>query len=183
MDGPYIKDMVRAFDNMGIALTPANRDTWSSGIAEVDAAIGVQAYRFGQHPFPTLLDKFDQSGNQFNLIGYSYGSEVAAQVAVNYARGGTKIDNLVLIGSPISEDYLKTVQNTKNIGNVIVMNLTAHGDPIYAGMSDTTLIKSALTLKDQQSSGTGHFYYASETPVGQANRDSLAAYLYKKGLR
>ncbi|MBC3908052.1 hypothetical protein [Undibacterium umbellatum] len=184
MDGPYIQDMVRAFDQHGIKLTPANRDTWSYGTL-IDAGPGVQAYRYGRHPFPTPLEKFDQSGSQFNLIGYSYGSEVATQVAVNYARAGTKVDNLVLIGSPISDDFLKTVKNTKNINNVIVLDLEKQGDPIKAGIPLTSLVAGAPTLIKQMLAGTGegHFYYAPDSDAGKERRNALAEYLYKQGVR
>ncbi|MFZ6746992.1 hypothetical protein ACO0LC_27505 [Undibacterium sp. JH2W] len=184
MDGPYIQDMVRAFDKQGIKLTPANRDTWSYGTL-LDAGPGVQTYRYGQHPFPTPLEKFDQSGNQFNLIGYSYGSEVAAQVAVNYAKAGTKVDNLVLIASPISDDFLESVKNTKNINNVIVLNLEKQGDPIKAGIPLTSLIAGAPTLIKQMRAGTGegHFYYAPDSDAGKERRNALAEYLYKQGVR
>jgi hypothetical protein len=89
----------------------------------------------------------------------------------------------VLIGSPISADYLKTIQSTPNINNVIVVNLTAHGDPIYAGMSDLTLAANAFTLAGQMPAETGHFYYAPQSAAGQANRDSLAQFLYNSGVR
>jgi hypothetical protein len=184
VDGPYIKDMVRAFDKQGITLTPANRDTWSNGTL-VDLSLGVQATRFGQVPVLPLLDNFPQSGNQFNLLGYSYGSTLAAQVAIKYARGGTSVDNLVLIGSPISSDFLKTLQTEPNIRNVVVVNLTDKGDPITAGMSNPSLIGAAPTLAKQMLNGTGqgHFYYEPSTPLVQVRRDALAKYLYQRGLR
>jgi|GEM_PF-3845143 len=184
MDGPYIQDMVRAFDQHGIKLTPASTDTWSYGTL-LDAGPGVQAYRYGRHPFPTPLDKFEQSGSQFNLIGYSYGSEVAAQVAVNYAKAGTKIDNLVLIASPISDDFFKTIKNTKNINNVIVLDLEKQGDPIKAGIPLRSLIAGAPTLVKQMlaGNGEGHFYYAPDSDAGNVRRNALAEHLYKKGVR
>ncbi|MCJ0764520.1 hypothetical protein [Variovorax terrae] len=183
MDGSYIKDMVRAFNKQGIALTPANRDVYSNGTG-LDATVGVQLTRFGELPYVPLLDNVPQvGGSQFNLLGYSYGSNVAAQVAVTYARGGTTVDNLVLIGSPISADYLKTLQAETNIKNVVIVNLNDKGDPITAGMSDASLIGSAFTLKNQMSQGAGHFYYAPDTPAAAVRRDALAQYLYQRGLR
>jgi hypothetical protein len=185
MDGPYIKDMVRAFGKQGIALTPANRDLYSNGTI-VDATAGVQATRFGQAPLIPLLSNVPQlnTNTQFNLLGYSYGSNVAAQVAVSYARGGTTVDNLVLIGSPIGGDYLKTLQSEPNIKNVIVMNLTERGDPISAGMSNASLVRGVPALVGQMPKSEGHFYYnASNDAAGQARRDALAELLYKKGLR
>jgi pimeloyl-ACP methyl ester carboxylesterase len=60
-------------------------------------------------------------GEQFNLAGYSYGSVVQAQVALKMAKEGRVIDNLILIGSPISDDselFQELIAN-KNIRNVI----------------------------------------------------------------
>src|SRR5690606_14772314 len=43
-----------------------------------------------------------KEGEQFNLAGYSYGSVLQAQIALKLAKSGQVIDNLILIGSPIS---------------------------------------------------------------------------------
>lgn len=53
--------------------------------------------------------------------GYSYGSVVQAQAALQLANEGTFVDNVILIGSPIStkSDLYKQLTGNKNIGNVI----------------------------------------------------------------
>ncbi len=58
---------------------------------------------------------------QFNLAGYSYGSVLQAQVALRLANEGQYIDNLILIGSPISDDskLMRQLKDNKNIGKVI----------------------------------------------------------------
>ena len=61
-----------------------------------------------------------EEGEQFNLAGYSYGSVLQAQVALKLANDGQYIDNLILIGSPISDDsalyeQLSTNDNIRNI--------------------------------------------------------------------
>jgi RHS repeat-associated protein len=58
---------------------------------------------------------------QFNLAGYSYGSVLQAQVALKLANGGQVIDNLILIGSPISDnsELFKQLKDNKNIKNII----------------------------------------------------------------
>ena len=60
-------------------------------------------------------------GEQLNMVGYSYGSVLQAQVALRLAESGQVIDNLVLIGSPISDksDLYKQLKGNKNIKNVI----------------------------------------------------------------
>ena len=120
---------------------------------------------------------------QFNFIGYSWGSIVAARTALEYARKGTKVHNLVLLGSPINYSLLQAVQNNSNIGNVIIINLTEFGDPIYAGMTDAEILSSVLKLISQMTKGTGYFYYSVENNDGKVRRVKLAKELYKKGLR
>ena len=182
MDGAYITDMVRAFGENGMNLTPVDRNKWSGGTL-LDASIGVDIYRAGKFQIQTLLDNFQQTGSQFNLVGYSYGSVAASQVAINYAEAGTRVDNLVLVGSPIDEKFLNQLKSTPNIKNVVVIDLTGQGDPIHAGMTRNELLLSAPTLAKQMIESSGHFYYAPSSPEGQARRNALAAHLYSKGVR
>lgn len=63
-------------------------------------------------------------GDQLNLIGYSFGSVYVAQVAQLAAEEGVTIDNLVLIGSPTSDDselmdVLNKLQEAGSIGQII----------------------------------------------------------------
>lgn len=68
-----------------------------------------------------LKDSPLQEGEQFNMAGYSYGSVLQAQAALRLADSGQIIDNVVLIGSPISDksDLMKQLKGNKNIRNVI----------------------------------------------------------------
>lgn len=50
-----------------------------------------------------LKDNPLKEGEQLNFVGYSYGSVLQAQVALRLAESGQVIDNLVLVGSPISD--------------------------------------------------------------------------------
>ena len=56
-----------------------------------------------------------KEGEQLNLTGYSYGSVLQAQVALKLADKGYKINNLILVGSPISTDseLYKELTNNK----------------------------------------------------------------------
>lgn len=85
----------------------------------------------------------DNSYPQFNLIGYSYGSVIALQLAMKYALKGSKVDYLVLIGSPITKAFLTILQTNSSIGKVIVVDLTAQGDPIHVGVNMTKLLLNA----------------------------------------
>ncbi len=64
-------------------------------------------------------------GEQLNLGGYSYGSVLQAQVALKLADEGTVVDNLVLIGSPISDDssLYKQLSGNENIKNIIRVDI------------------------------------------------------------
>jgi hypothetical protein len=133
----------------------------------------------------SIAKSMDKPSNQFNLIGYSYGSLLAAQTAWYYAKKGNVVDHLVLLGSPISESFLAKLQAHKNIKKVIVINLKEHGDLIYAGMPETELITSAFTLGQQFSSGKGegHFYYAHVVKDSPRRWKELAERLFNAGLR
>lgn len=65
-------------------------------------------------------------GEQLNLSGYSYGSVVQAQAALKLADAGTFVDNLILIGSPISSnsDLYRQISGHKNIGKVLRFDIT-----------------------------------------------------------
>jgi pimeloyl-ACP methyl ester carboxylesterase len=63
------------------------------------------------------------AAEQFNLVGYSYGSLIAAQTAHVYASNGHIIDHLVLIASPIDNDFLHELKCNKNIRRVIIIDL------------------------------------------------------------
>jgi len=130
------------------------------------------------------VNQIPPKNGQFNFVGYSWGAVIAARTALYYARGNTKIDNLVLIGAPINASLLLAVRSNPNIKNVIVKNLTQYGDPIYAGMSDIELINAVPKLASQMRSGKGegHFYYAIEGAEGKARRHMLAHSLANGGL-
>ncbi len=182
MQGGYIQDMVRAFSEQGMALTPVNPGKWSGGTL-LDVAIGVDIYRDRRFPVPVLLDNFAQGGSQFNLLGYSYGSVAASQVALHYADGGTPIDNLVLMGSPVGDSLLGQLRGHPNIRRVQVLDLGAQGDPIHTGMSRPDLLMAVPTLVQQMPSSAGHFYYSAPGVEGQARRNALADFLHAQGWR
>ena len=65
-----------------------------------------------------------KTGEQLNVAGYSYGSIVQAHVALALIKEGKKVDNLILIGSPIPDDSdlmaeLKEMENIGKIGKII----------------------------------------------------------------
>jgi RHS repeat-associated protein len=72
-----------------------------------------------------LADNPLKEGEQFNLAGYSYGSVLQAQAALKLANDGVVVDNLVLIGSPISDNskLYKQLSGNKNIKNIIRIDI------------------------------------------------------------
>ena len=183
LDGHYIPKLIKAFHTAGIkSAIYLDREKWSAG-REMDVASGVFLGREYDPQFPMLLRVFPNSFKQFNLIGYSYGSIIAAQLAAKYARYGSIVDHLVLIGSPISDHFLNVVKSMETIKKVIIVNLDEHGDPIYAGMEATEIIINAIKLREQMKTSKGHFYYAAEGTTGNERRKALAEELYKIGLR
>ncbi|MEM7278329.1 MAG: alpha/beta fold hydrolase [Pseudomonadota bacterium] len=180
-DGGYINDFVVAMDEAGIDSVNSVVDNMSFGTA-VDALSSAFTMREDLGGLVSAQPNLNIS-KQFNLVGYSYGSLVAAQTAAAYARGGNKVDNLVLVGSPISADFLAALIIAPNVRKVIIVNLTDQGDPIEPGMSQILLLASSFELAYQMIAGEGHFYYAPLTPEGNARRRQLAAQLYDAGLR
>jgi len=186
MDGAYIENMVKALEENGIKNTrAADRDKWSGGT--VSDAFDVLSKR-SRDGSKSDLSAMGTKGEQFNLIGYSYGALQASQAALDYADNGGKVDHLVLVGAPISKQLLEQLQKHPNIGKVEVIDLDEHGDPIKAGMSTGDLVMSVPELGLDFSSGVngegkGHFYYGGNSPTGDSRRRKLAKTLFDLGLR
>lgn len=125
----------------------------------------------------------------FNFIGYSWGAVIAALSARYHALAGHEIDTLALIGPPIENSLMDWIISMPNIKNIIVVDLSEQGDPIYAGMSDLELTRAVPTLIDQmsksQSSGNfqGHFYYSGDgSTESRRRKEDLVSLLKSQGL-
>lgn len=184
IEGSYIESIVAHLKNSGIrSAIYVDRDKWSGVSRYMDATVGVLAGRNYDPRFPMLLRVQTNNYPQFNLIGYSYGSILAAQLGMKYALGGTKVDNVVLIGSPLSYDFSEALRKHPNIRNLVLVNLTDQGDPIYPGMSVQRLVSTAPIVGYQTAKRTGHFYYSATGDVGDKRRKELAEFLYETGIR
>jgi hypothetical protein len=180
LDGPYIEDMVEALEQAGIfeprAVNPSGK---TKGII-ADAIRSGTTLRDRDNEPPEAYP-FYNSKDPHNMIGYSYGSGVAAQDALDHADLGGRVDNIVLIGSPISSELLRELMDHPNIGRVIVVDLTEHGDPIRAGMPAGELYASVPELIAQMQTsvtdGEGHFYYAPSNETGALRGRELADFL------
>ncbi|NKD55979.1 MULTISPECIES: hypothetical protein [unclassified Haematospirillum] len=192
LNGAYIGDMVSAFREAGLdPVSAGNGNRWSVDAGEGslfgmlgDAFSGVPLLRDGEDTGrPLGLDDYGTRGTQFNLVGYSYGSLVAAQVAVKYARAGGVVDHLVLIGSPVSRPFLDQLRATEGIARILVRDLSYMGDPIRAGMTLGDLVAAGPVLVVQFYEQSGHFRYSPMTAEAARKRRKLAAWLYEVGLR
>ncbi|MBF0284376.1 MAG: hypothetical protein HQL51_07940 [Magnetococcales bacterium] len=190
MEGDYIDDMVAALREVGISsVHAADRHEWSFGDKKMDAL--AVPFLMSRDVISTDFGRFGSQGEQFNLIGYSFGSLKAAQAALDYADLGGRVDHLVLIGSPIGLELLQEVSSHPYIGQVVVMNLTEMGDPISAGMTFGDLVDGIPIVVKQQETREGHFHYGD--PPENANHDArversnrrrlLVEWLYNFGMR
>jgi hypothetical protein len=189
LDGPYINDQITALQEVGIKYVYIGNRTLGMG---VDAIRSGSTFRYRDSPVDEdwhIKGMEDNPSLQFNMIGYSYGSLLAAQTANFYAYNGHIVDHLVLVGCPIDEDFLDYLGKHRNIKNVIVRNLKEYGDPIFAGMSEPRLIVNTFKLakqkkkSDDTGEGVGHFYYASPSAEGAKRRRELAKFIYQQGVR
>ena len=93
------------------------------------------------------------------------------------------MNNLVLIGSPISRSFLREIASNEGIQKTMIIDLRYRGDMLYAGMPHKDLIASTPVLIKQMFQDNGHFYYAPSSAIGHQRRNALANALYAEGLR
>jgi hypothetical protein len=186
MEGAYLDDMVKALEDNGIGnARTADPKKWSKGTMRDAFDILSERNRDDES---SDLSSMGKKGDQFNLIGYSYGGLQAAQAAADYAEKGGKVDHLVLIGTPVSKEFLDKLKANPNIGKVEVIDLMEQGDPIRAGMGTGELISAAPKLgldfsETYKKDHRGHFYYGGGDSNGRTRRRELARRLRKLGLQ
>jgi len=196
LDGNYIKPTLQAFQNAGIhnvyvglTNTAGNALPQQVKLAGtfIDAFRAGLVIRYELNGEWAIDSGMNKSADQFNLIGYSYGSLLAAQTANFYSNQGHIVDHLVLIASPIGGDFLTKLKSHRNIKNIVILNLTEYGDQIYAGMPQSELLNPLVIKKlgeDMASGkGEGHFYYAHSVPDLPKRLHTLASLLAKKGIK
>jgi len=142
---------------------------------QIDAAVAQVLDDLAKNPL--------KEGEQLNLTGYSYGSVLQAHVALRLADKGLKVDNLILVGSPIStdSDLFKELSNNKNIGQVIrhdikndkLSNPQNMGEFISGGIESSELGKG---------DAAPHFDLARPGKAANLEIRSLADALKEKGV-
>lgn len=190
LDGDYVQPQLEAFGKAGIQHCYVGKTNTATQTVKGIPGTVFDAARAGvniryEDDGEWKLNGMNNPSGQFNLIGYSYGSLLAAQTANFYARHGHIVDHLVLIASPIDADFLKALRANPNIRKVVVIDLVQYGDPVYAGISQVDLIAAVPTLGKQMGAalGEGHFYYASVVADSPRRWNELSRRLYQEGLR
>lgn len=188
LNGEYIRDQVSAFQEAGIRHVWIGKRSYGDHPDAILSGTGLR-YENRTDDRSLMVEGMEKvPAEQFNLVGYSYGSLMAAHTAHVYANNGHIVDHLVLIASPIDGDFLRSLKNNKNIRRLIVIDLQKYRDPIYAGIGQLRLITAIPTLLRQNSEsgsalGIGHFYYRPASQEGRTRRRQLAKYLVERGLQ
>jgi len=117
-------------------------------------------------------------GEQNNIVGYSFGSLVAAHEALGRADNGEYVDNVVLVGSPINKSLVEALNAHDNIGQVLVHNLS--GDPLQAPLNDWKIMRGVKKIAGQQADHTGH--HSLTGPERESNRQEFIQYMKDNGV-
>ncbi len=140
----YSEAIVSKMKSAGIA-SPEYLPIGTSGGQAGNIWITLWNLKYENNSIPTrkITDKVCQASNteggQRNLVGYSYGSTIAAQAALRMANSGTVVDNLILVGSPIANDspLYKALTSNSNIKNVTRIDIA--NDPFSGGIDLTNI--------------------------------------------
>ncbi len=132
-----------------------------------------------------LKDKPLTEGEQFNMAGYSYGSVLQAQAALKLANGGQVIDNLVLIGSPISDksDLMKQLKSNSNIKNVIRYDIS--GDKLSNPNDILQYLQGIQQSAPVIGKGDNAHHFDAARPGNAANQliQTIITWLQKEGVK
>lgn len=193
LDGDYIIPTLTAFRNAGIKnISVGLTNTATRSLPNKIGILGIffDTIRAGltiryEDDSDWTINSGMTNGEQFNLIGYSYGSLLAAQTANFYAKNGVTVNNLILISSPIDAAFLNHLKNSKRINKVTVLNIK--DDAIYAGITQTGLMNPSAIQKlgkeMQQNKGQGHFYFAHPVPDLPARLKALTEQIASTGVK
>ena len=126
-----------------------------------------------------------EDGEQLNLAGYSYGSVLQAHVAIALADKGVKVDNLSLIGSPISDNSdlmgtLKEYQESGKIGGI--QRIDIEGDNFSNPKSNSQYLKGIYDAAIE-SDDHAHFDLARPGAVADKKIGEAADKLKSEGVK
>ena len=119
-------------------------------------------------------------GEQLNLTGYSYGSVLQAHVALGLTAKGYKVDNLVLVGSPISSNS-ELFKKLQSVTNVIREDIK--GDKLSDESGGTNMFTGAIQNLDPNGTGEGaHFDLARPGAAADKHIDNTVKDIKAKGV-
>lgn len=162
--GLYSNSIVNKMQSVGIAEPRfIQNSTFLSKAGNLAASLAMRESPLHQNSsifnsfLNPIINASNSNGGQRNIIGYSYGSVTGAQAALRMANSGTQIDNLVLIGSPISSssELYKSLLGNSNIGNVSRIDIP--NDPFSNGININSLFDGGLF--NVPANVKRHFYY------------------------
>ena len=105
------------WNDVGFTEFPGHTERLMKHDKQIDNAVGQMKKDLADNPLA--------EGEQFNISGYSYGAVLQSHAALSLADEGQYIDNVILIGSNISDksDLYKELSNHDNIGNVLRIDI------------------------------------------------------------
>jgi len=183
MTGTYADDFVRLLEEVGVqGVSGADPNDWSTGGLAGDAwHSATNRERDGYYTDFTKIPS--KPSDQFNLIGYSYGATLAANIALDYADAGGNVDHVILIGAPIGSSLLASLREHENVARVVVEDLAHFGDKVRAGQTDAAFWGALIqmgpdllfneSVYDADDPAAGHFYYSEPGPIGTERRREL----------
>jgi hypothetical protein len=120
---------------------------------------------------------------EFNVCGYSFGSVVGSQAAIMFLKNKpeARIDNLILIGSPIDtkSDLYKELLKLKENGRIgEIYYLYTPGDPVVGAAGKSYKEQKEIwgkTMSDAISGGDNpHLYFGDDGEKGSETRQCIA---------
>lgn len=157
----------------GVMSSTPNQATWYEGRMEhksMDMAVN--------QINSSLADKALGDGEQLNLAGYSFGSVVQAHAALKLADAGTYVDNVILIGSPISDNskLYKALSSNTNIGQVLRFDIEKDK------LSNADAIEFLQGAFQNSSDDGPHFDLARPGKQADTNIQGVIDWLRKNGV-
>ncbi|MEM6817002.1 MAG: hypothetical protein AAF600_21860, partial [Bacteroidota bacterium] len=112
-----------------------------------------------------------EDSEQLNLAGYSYGSVLQAHTALRLANDGQYIDNLILVGSPISSEsrLFRQLKRNKNIGNVLRIDI--ENDKLSNPENILAFIQGGQQNADPNNTGEGPHFDLARPGEGEGDQN------------
>jgi RHS repeat-associated protein len=124
-----------------------------------------------------------ETNKQFNVCGYSFGSVVGAQATIMLMMNNpdARIDNLILIGSPIDLDgqLYKELEKCKSQGRIgSIQYIYSPGDEVVgaAGLDfkERKRIWNDVMIDAATGQDNPHIYFGDDSKVGEETRQCMA---------